>query len=102
MNYSWSFPQFIVNPQEGQLQNVIVGINWVCTGFDGNNSSVMSGTVSLGKPNPAQFVPYSEVTQEMAYQWVAQSISISGVEAEIAIQVAALSRPVLQPQNPPF
>jgi len=102
MKFTWTFPQFIVNPEEGPLQNVVVGINWVCTGTDGSATSSASGTVKLGSPNPAQFTPYADITQEMAYQWVAGGISMSGVEAQIAKQIAALSKPTIQPQNPPF
>lgn len=102
MQFQWTFPQFIVNPQEGTLQNVVVGINWVCTGTDGVVTSSASGTVKLGNPNPAQFIPYADITQEMAYQWVSDSISMSGVETEIGRQVAVLSQPTIQPQNPPF
>jgi hypothetical protein len=102
MQFTWTFPQFIVNPQEGALQNVVVGINWVCTGTDGSITSSASGTVKLGSPNPAQFIPYADITQEMAYQWVSGSISMPGVEAEIARQIVSLSQPIIQPQNPPF
>lgn len=102
MQFNWTFPQFIVNPQEGGLQDVVVGINWVCTGSYGSYNAASSGTVKLGTPNPAQFIPYADITQEMAYQWVSDSISMPGVEAEIARQIAALSQPVVQPQNPPF
>lgn len=102
MQFDWSFPQFIVNPQEGPLQNVVVGINWICTGTDGIITSSASGTVKLGTPNPAQFIPYADITQEMAYNWVSQSISMQGVQDQIARQIVALSMPVIQPQNPPF
>lgn len=100
--FTWTFPQFIVNPQEGALQNVVVAINWVCTGTDGTVTSSASGTVKLGTPNPAQFIPYADITQEMAYQWVSQGISMSGVETQIATQIAQISQPLVQPQNPPF
>jgi hypothetical protein len=102
MQFTWTYPQFIVNPQEGALQNVVVGINWVCTGTDGTNTSSASGTVKLGSPNPAEFVPYADITQEMAYMWVAGCISMPGVENQIAQQINALSNPPIQPQNPPF
>lgn len=101
-SFTWTFPQFIVNPQEGALQNVVVGINWVCTGTNNGVTSSASGTVKLGTPNPAQFVPYADITQEMAYQWVSGQISMAGVEAQIAQQIAALSPAPIQPQNPPF
>jgi len=102
MEFTWSFPQFIVNPLYDGLTNVVTAINWVCTGTNGLVTSSSSGTVQLGTPNPAEFVPYADITQEMAFQWVSQSISITGVEAAIAAQINQISTPQVQPQNPPF
>lgn len=102
ITYTWSFPQFVVNPISNGLPNVVTAINWICTGTNGLVTSSSSGTVQLGTPNPAEFVPYADITQEMAFQWVSQSISINGVETNIAAQIAHLSQSQLQPQNPPF
>ena len=102
MQYTWSFPQFIVNPSSDGLTNVVTAINWVCTGTNGAYASSASGTVNLGSPNSAEFTPYADITQEMAYQWVSQCISMPGVESGIAAQVAQLSKPLIQTQNPPF
>ena len=102
MKYTWEFPQFIVNPSSDGLTNVVTAINWVCTGTNGLVTSSSSGTVQLGTPNPAEFVPYADITQEMAFQWVSQSISVTGVEAAIAAQINQISTPQVQPQNPPF
>jgi len=102
MEFTWSFPQFIVNPLYDGLTNVVTAINWVCTGTNGLVTSSSSGTVQLGTPNPAEFVPYADITQEMAFQWVSQSISITGVEAAIAAQINQISTPQVQPQKPPF
>jgi len=102
MNYTWSFPQFIVSPYYDGLTNVVTSVNWVCTGTNGNITSSASGTVNLGTPNPAEFVPYADITQEMAYAWVSQCISMPGVESGIAAQVNQLSQPVTQSQAPPF
>ena len=102
ITYAWSFPQFIVNPSSDGLTNVVTAINWVCTGTNGLVTSSSSGTVQLGTPNPAEFVPYADITQEMAFQWVSQSISVTGVEAAIAAQINQISTPQVQPQNPPF
>ena len=102
MQYTWEFPQFVVNPSSDGLTNVVTAINWVCTGTNGLVTSSSSGTVQLGTPNPAEFVPYANITQDMAFQWVSQSISITGVEAAIAAQINQISTPQVQPQNPPF
>jgi hypothetical protein len=102
MQYTWTFPQFIVDPVYDGLQNVATAINWVCTGNDGYVSSSNSGTIKLGTPNPAKFVPYDKITQEMAMQWVSERISVSNVQDMIALQIAEISKPPLQPQSPPF
>lgn len=101
-SFTWTFPQFIVDPFSSGLSNVVIAINWVCTGTADSKTSSASGTAKLPTPNPAEFVPYADITQEMAYQWVSGCISMSGVEADIARQIAQLSQPVIQPQNPPF
>lgn len=102
MKFSWEFPQFIVNPNSNGLNNVITAINWVCTGTNNSVSSTSSGSVKLGSPNPAQFVPYNQITQDMAFKWVSESISIPGVESAISAQIKQISAPQIQPQNPPF
>ena len=102
MKYTWTFPQFIVNPTSDGLTNVVTAINWVCTGTDGTVSSSSSGTATLGTPNPAEFVPYADITYALAYAWVAGCISIPAVENSIAQQVQQLSQPVLQTQAAPF
>jgi hypothetical protein len=102
MQFSWTFPQFIVNPSTDGLTNVVTAINWICTGTDGSFTSSMSGTVKLGTPNPAEFIPYADITQEMAYAWVSQGISMPGVENQISLQVTQLSQSVVQTQSPPF
>ena len=102
ITYTWSFPQFIVNPSTDGLTNVVTAINWVCTGTNGTYTSSASGTAYLGVPNPAEFVPYADITQQMAYSWVTGCISMPGVEAQIASQINLLSQTAAQTQNPPF
>jgi len=102
MQFTWTFPQFIVSPIHDGLTNVVTAINWVCTGTDGLVSSSSSGTIQLGTPNPAEFVPYDQITQEMAFQWVSASISMFGVQDNISLQIKQISSPQVQPQSPPF
>jgi len=102
MKFAWSFPQFVVNPSLDGLTNVVTAINWVCTGTNGTYTVSTSGTAYLGSPNPAEFVPYANITQEMAYSWVSGCINMPGVEAQIASQINLLNQTTAQTQNPPF
>jgi len=102
MQFTWTFPQFIVSPISNGMDNVVTAINWVCTGTDGMSTSSASGTAKLSTPNPAEFVPYANITQDMAYAWVSSCISMPAVESGIAMQITQLSHPVSQPQVAPF
>ena len=102
ISYQWTFPQFIVDPSQAGLENVVTGINWVCTGSDGAITSSSSGRVNLYSPNVENFVPYADITYQMAYDWVAERVNMQGVQNEIAAHIGRLSQPVIQTQNPPF
>jgi hypothetical protein len=102
MYFNWSFPQFIVNPKDGDMTEVVIGINWICTATDGNVSANSFGTVMLPAPNPAEFIPYDQITYQMTYDWVGSQISMPIVEKDLTIQVENLSQPATQSQNPPF
>jgi len=101
-DFTWTFPQFIVSPTSDGLPNVVTAINWVCTGTNGSISSSASGTVQLGAPNPAEYIPYADITYAMAFAWVDQSINMRAVESGITSQLSQLTQPVVQTQAPPF
>jgi hypothetical protein len=102
MTFEWTFPQFIVSPTYDGLSNVVTAINWVCTGTDNGVTASNSGTVQLGSPNPAEFIPYADITQAVAYAWVSQTVSIMSVENGITAQINEISQPVIQTQAPPY
>lgn len=102
MEIKWTFPQFIVKPSSDGMSNVVTGVNWICSGSDKGISAISSGSVSLGTPNPAEFVPYDKITYDMAYQWVSGRIIMENVEKQVKDQIAYLSKSQAQVQPPPF
>ena len=98
MEFTWTYPQLIVNPTEQGLPNVVVAINWVCTGTDGNKSASSSGTVRLPSPNPAEFIPFDQITNDMAATWVKSMLNADAVEKSIERRIALASIPVLEPR----
>lgn len=103
ITYNWTFPQFVIEPSLDGLTNVVTAMVWMCTGVDDLDgaTALNSGRVVLKPPTPAHYVPFDQITEEMALGWLAQYISMSGVEKQIALQIAAQRQPV-QPVNPPF
>lgn len=103
ITYNWTFPQFVIEPSIDGLTNVVTAMTWMCTGVDTDNglTALNSGRVVLQPPNPEQFVPFEDITEEMAMGWLAAYISIPGVEQGLYQQLNRARQP-LQPINPPF
>lgn len=103
ITYNWTFPQFVIEPAVGDMPNVVTAMVWMCTGVDDldGQSALESGRVALTKPTPDHFIPFDEITQELALSWLSSYISMPGVERLIADRIARLRQPV-QPINPPF
>lgn len=103
ITYNWTFPQFVIDPSEEGLPNVVTAMVWCCTAVDDldGSSALNSGRVTLKPPIPEHFVPFDQITEEMALAWLAQYISMAGVERLLADQIARMRDPV-QPVPPPF
>lgn len=103
ITYNWTFPQFVIEPSVDGLTNVVTAMVWCCTGVDDTDgqTALNSGRVVLLPPNPEQFVPFDQITEEMAMGWLDSYISVQGVETMIAAQIARARQPV-QPVTPPF
>ena len=95
MEFTWTFPQLIVNPVQGSLSNVVIAINWVCTGTDGIRSSSFGGVVKLEQPTDAGFIPYEDISHDIAMKWVSGKISIKGVQKQIETAILDASKPTI-------
>lgn len=103
ITYNWTFPQFVIEPSVDGLNNVVTAMVWMCTGVESTDgiSALSSGRVNLKPPVPENFVPYDQITEEMALNWLSQYINMQSVERTIAMQIDRIRAPV-QPINPPF
>jgi hypothetical protein len=103
ITYDWTFPQFVIEPSIDGLTNVVTAMVWMCTGVDSTDgaNALNSGRVELKPPVPQNFVPFDQITQQMALGWLAQYINMQAVEQGISRQIERQRAPV-QPINPPF
>jgi len=103
ITYNWTFPQFVIEPSVDGMTNVVTAMVWMCTGVDDldGQSALESGRVALKPPNPEQYVPFDQITQELALSWLSSYISMPGVEKQITARISQMRQPV-QPINPPF
>ena len=100
--YTWSFPQFDVVPSEDGLTDVVQTIHWTYTAVDGDHTAGAYGTVGLGAPNPTDFIPYANLTEQWTIDAVSASVDVPAMQASLAQQIADQINPPVVPMAPPF
>lgn len=100
--YSWQFPQFDVVPSEDGLTDVVQTIHWRYNAVDGGYSASAYGTVGLGAPNPTDFIPYDQLTEQWTIDAVSASLDVPALQANLAKQIENQINPPIVPMAPPF
>jgi hypothetical protein len=96
MNYVWSFPEVTVVYSEDNLIDVISVSFWRLTATDGAYSSSAYGSIALGKPNPASFTPFQQVTPEQLQEWTETALG----EETVTRTKVTLAQQIEQKKNP--
>jgi hypothetical protein len=90
----WKITQLWTKPVEGSLTNVVVTAAWTCIGTQDGFSASTYGTADFVAPDPAQFVPYPDITQDEVLGWVwASGVDKQANEDIIAAQLNNLINP---------
>ena len=100
--YSWTFPQFDVAPSEDGLSQVVKVIHWRLDAIDGGITAGAYGTVALGEPDPANFTPYADITEQWAIDQTSAQIDLPQVQEALAGEIAKKKNPPVVPTAPPF
>lgn len=100
--YTWSFPQFDVVPSEDGMTDVVKTIHWRYDAVDGEYMAGVYGTVGLGEPNPTDFIPYDQLTEQWTVDAVSASVDVPAMQANLAQQIADQINPPIVPMQPPF
>jgi hypothetical protein len=94
-NFQWVISQLNCAVESDGLPNVINVIHWRynATQVYGDKTYFADtyGSSSVAQPNPQNFIPYTDVTEEEVISWLEQILPIedmkSGLEANIALQI---------------
>lgn len=100
--YTWNFPQFDVAKSEDGLTDVVKTIHWRYQGQDGIYSAEAYGTVGLGAPNPTDFIPYDQITEQWTIDAVSAQVDVPQMQANFAGQIEKQKNPPVVPMEPPF
>jgi hypothetical protein len=72
------------------------------TGVDGEFSSSLSNSASFSVKEGQEFIPYSELTQEIVLDWIKEELGENGlisITACIDGQIASQKNPPVSPEN---
>jgi hypothetical protein len=102
ISYSWTFPQFEVAPSSDDLTDVVRIIHWRLDAGDGIYSAGSYGSVGLGAPDPVDFTPYDQITEQWAIDAVSANIDLDAVKNSISNEINMKKNPTTIHMNPPF
>lgn len=112
ITYGWLIERLDAEPLAGdELANVVRMIHWRLFATDGLNTVDTFGEAPLVAPDPAEFVPFDELTPAAVTDWAEAAIdasagedqpSVSQLRAALAGILAARRGPQLVPMQPPW
>lgn len=102
ITYAWTFTEFDVAKSEDGLTDVVKTIHWIYTATDGSYTASAYGTVSLGAPNSADFIPYDQLTEAWAISACSASLDVPALNVTLAANIADQIDPPIVPMTPPF
>lgn len=74
MTIQWSIDKIATMPQCGELENVVMEIDWRCTATEGEASQSTYGRISFTGPDRENFTEYNDLTEADIIQWVKDSL----------------------------
>jgi hypothetical protein len=102
MNLTWLIETLWVRPVVEGLPDVVVTAAWRCNGTDGQYNGSVYATVSFTPPNPDDFTPYLNLTQEQVLGWVwSNGVDKDAAEAAVVQQIEQqINPPIITPPLP--
>ena len=95
--YSWSRLEAL-QKNEGDLSNVVVDLVCGMTGSDGEYSAYIDTMHKLSPPDPDNFIPFEDLTEEWAVEIADAVAEERGFKASLDKQIeAAKVRPTSKP-----
>jgi len=95
--YSWSRLEAL-QKNEGDLSNVVVDLVCGMTGTDGEYSAYIDTMHKLSPPDPDNFIPFEDLTEEWAVEIADAVAEERGFKASLDKQIeAAKVRPTSKP-----
>jgi hypothetical protein len=94
-NFEWVISQLNCAVESEGLPDVINTIHWRYQATQEHDGKIYFadtyGAASVGQPNPQNFIPYEDVTEEEVIGWLEEILPVEamqeGLESNIALQI---------------
>lgn len=105
--YSWVISSLDSYPTDAEgLTDVICVVHWrrTATQVDGDKTyfAEVYSTLSVPAPDPADFVPYDQVTYEMVCSWLESGLNTESLKENLESQIADQINPKIISLPLPF
>jgi hypothetical protein len=91
-NYAWVISSMDSYPIDAEgLTDVICVVHWrrTATQVDGDKTyfADVYSTLSVPSPDPADFVPYDQVTEAVVDSWLTEGLDVESLDANLDTQI---------------
>lgn len=109
--YDWQFNPLESYPTSEGYTDVVFKVHWQCyvsTGSAENNnyySDFSVGVVPVSYDTGSVFIPFNELTKEVVYSWVENTMGIdeiNSIQQEIVNRIESKIHPTVLIQNSPW
>jgi len=94
INYKWTISALDCAVNEEGLENVVKTIHWRYTGTDSDGFTAgVYGAQAVPSPNPEEFQPYENITQEIVEGWLESTLDVSEKQTIITEKINKIKNP---------
>ena len=91
--YNWKINAVDCYTSKDGLEKVAYNVHWSLFATDGENNVSIIGVQSVGEPNPDNFTPFDQLTEEQVVSWIAASMDVEQMQANLDKQIEDLVAP---------
>ena len=91
--YTWKINAVDCYTSKDGLEKVAYNVHWSLFATDGENNVSIIGVQSVGEPNPDNFTPFDQLTEEQVVSWIAASMDVEQMQANLDKQIEDLVAP---------
>jgi len=97
--FTWTINQLNCLAHSEGLQDVINVIHWTYNATDVDETgkewfASMYGTANVEQPNPQNFIPYADVTEEQVISWLEIVLPVADMQASLVQNIELQKHPI--------